>query len=377
MKLPILYSRTSTGAVQIWEIEIDGGKYRTHSGQVDGKIVTKNWAEAEGKNVGKANETTPQQQALLEAQSKWDKKKKEGYHEDVNKIDSFIFFQPMLAKQFDDYKDKIKYPVFVDRKYNGIRCVRDIRGAFSRKGEPFFCINHILKVTNDLFKKWPNLVLDGELYNESYSSLLNRIASLVSVNRKEKDVTDKDHQESERIVKYYVYDAFNFAGVKQETRLSLRRDAIEGLLSGLPHIEIVKARVAHSEKDVYALMNEFVRDGYEGAIIRLDAAYETKRSKNLLKLKKFYDDEFKVVGIEEGTADWRGAAKRIICQIQKGPHAGKTFASNIDGTYEELKELFDNKQKHIGKSATVRYQELSEYGIPLIPYCSLPFRNFE
>ena len=90
--LPTLFSRTSTGAVQQWTVQIDGNKFRVESGQTDGKKVLSEWTVCEPKNVGRANATTAEEQAVCEAQSKWDKKVKLGYTTDVSKIDSSTSF---------------------------------------------------------------------------------------------------------------------------------------------------------------------------------------------------------------------------------------------------------------------------------------------
>lgn len=85
MKLPILYKRTRTGAIQYWEIETQvladntamivktSGQYGTDKPLEHTKAVTK------GKNLGRANQTSPQQQAESEATSDWKKKQDEGY----------------------------------------------------------------------------------------------------------------------------------------------------------------------------------------------------------------------------------------------------------------------------------------------------------
>jgi intein/homing endonuclease len=80
------------------------------------------WTVCEPKNVGRANATTANEQAIGEAQAKWDKKVKLGYTTDVTKIDSSTsFVEPMLAKNYDDYRDKMDWEegVFVQNKYNG------------------------------------------------------------------------------------------------------------------------------------------------------------------------------------------------------------------------------------------------------------------
>lgn len=374
MKLPKLYTRTVSKAIQQWEIIIEGDQYYTIAGQLNGALTKSAPHTAKGKNIGRANETTPEQQSILEAKSKWDKKKKEGYFESVNDIDSKIFVEPMLAQKFMDRREKIKYPVAVEDKYNGIRMVRHEEGGFSRTGEQFFCVDHILESTSGLIKKYPNLVLDGELFSMKYRNLLNRITSLVSVNRKEKDVSADDLAESRRIVEYWVYDAYGYEGITEETPYIQRKDALEELIAGRDFLVYADYRLARDEEAVMNALSNAVSRKMEGVMIKdLNGTYEHKRSKYLLKLKKFEDAEYEVLDIEGGTGNWEGKAKRIICKLPNG----ETFASNIRGTYEELEDLLRNKQKHIGKKATVTYQELSEYGVPLIPYTSLPFRDYE
>jgi hypothetical protein len=106
MKLPKLYSRTATGAVQEWEIEIDGSQYRSIAGQKDGKKIISAWTVVERKNIGKANETSLEEQAMSEAKSKWQKKIDRGYKEDINDIDNATFISPMLAKKWSDENRK-------------------------------------------------------------------------------------------------------------------------------------------------------------------------------------------------------------------------------------------------------------------------------
>ena len=73
MKLPTLYKKTTTGATQMWEIEVENDKFRTISGQLDGKKITNKWTTCTPKNVGKANATTGAEQAIKEAEAKHQK----------------------------------------------------------------------------------------------------------------------------------------------------------------------------------------------------------------------------------------------------------------------------------------------------------------
>src|SRR6478736_5277205 len=128
MNLPTLYARTNTGAIQEWTVEIDGDSYRTIHGQVNGKLQTTEWTVCITTNEGRANERTPDQQAIFEAQAMWQKKIDGGAFEDVADIDNETFVEPMLAKKWEDRKSKVKFPLFCQPKLDGLRAV------ISRKG---------------------------------------------------------------------------------------------------------------------------------------------------------------------------------------------------------------------------------------------------
>jgi DNA ligase 1 len=387
MKLTKLYARTSTGAVQQWEIEIEANWYRTTYGQVDGQLVTTLPTYCKGKNPGKANETNGEEQALKEAQAIWKKKIKEDYKEDISKIDETSFFQCQLAKQFEDYKDKIKYPVAIEDKLNGVKCIFRKSGAFSRTGEEFFCLDHIKEELSPLFDKFPNLILDGELFNPTLKNELNTIASLVSVNRKDKDVSDEDRQRAKEIIQYHVYDGFGYSlpdvggitHLQQDTPFEFRKIDLSYIIKNLQYCKFHGFEYVHSYDEITSLMDKVREEKREGIMIKvLDAPYENKRSKNMLKLKVFYDAEYEVVDFVEGEGNWAGKVKKVICKLPQTSLNGKdTFESNIRGTMESLEHLWNTKEQHIGKRVTVEYQELSVYNIPLIPYCDALFRDYE
>ncbi len=119
MTFPILYSRTSTYSIQTWSIEVSENKFRTISGQIDGKKILSEWTVCTPKNIGRSNETSGSEQALLEAKSKWQKKIDSGYKEDIKDIDITTFTEPMLAKNYDDVD--IIFPVACQPKIDKLR----------------------------------------------------------------------------------------------------------------------------------------------------------------------------------------------------------------------------------------------------------------
>ena len=85
-----IYKRTSAGKIQQWTIEVKDNKFRTVSGQIDGKKTTSSWTECFGKNIGKANETTPRLQAMFEAEAKHTKQL-EKHYQALNFVILFVF----------------------------------------------------------------------------------------------------------------------------------------------------------------------------------------------------------------------------------------------------------------------------------------------
>lgn len=370
---PILYSRDTKGKVRMWQLIREGCQYKTVSGLMDGEKVESGWQYAEIKNSGKANATDPEEQADKECLAKIKKRLKVGYYEKIEDVDSNFYIEPMKSKSFVDYQDKIEYPVAIESKLNGICCIRDNRGATSYKGEQFYCVKHILNATEVLLKKYPKIYLHGELFSYKYKNLLNRMASLVSVNRKEKDVTPENEEEAKNIVEFFIYDGFGGDDITEETPYENRKTWLRGILKGVPYIQFVDYKLAHSLKEVNDELEETKKRKEEGLMVKLlKGKYERKRSKNSLKYKNWTDEEFQVLDVKPGTGHWHDCGKTVVCKLGNG-----TFDCNMRGTQEELRELLKNKQNYIGLKATVRFQEKSEYGKPLIPYSELPFRNYE
>ena len=356
MKLETIYKKTKTGATQEWTIEVSDNKYRTHSGQVGGQITTNAWTVVYGKNVGKANGTTDEQQAMAEAVAKRTKKLESGYFEDVNNINEQQYFEPMLAAKWEDYKDKIQYPIFSQPKLDGIRCIVTIDGMFSRNGKPIISAPHIRESLDAFFYLNPNLILDGELYADKFANDFNAIVSLV---KKTKPTTD-DLKESAKNIEYHIYDIPSVS----ET-FDGRLDALNELFQYFPKcVKLVETHIANNELEVMDLYGEYVDKGFEGQMLRLDSKYENKRSKSLLKHKSFIDEEFQILDIVEGEGNRSGTAGYMVFNTGEG----KRFKSNVKGTWDETAEMLRNKNQLIGKQATIKYFNLTPDGIPRFPF---------
>ena len=360
MKLDTIYKKTKTGATQEWTIEVVGNKYRTHSGQVGGQITTNEWTVVYGKNVGKANETTDKEQAIAEAVAKRTKKLESGYFENIKHINKTQYFEPMLASKWEDSKDKISYPIFSQPKLDGIRCIVTKEGMFSRNGKAIISAPHIRKSLSEVFETHPNLILDGELYADKFANDFNKIVSLV----KKTKPTEDDLFESQRNIQYWIYDipsnSLNFGErcYALDELFDVELDSFE------KHCVLVETDTCDNEDEVMGLYEQYVEQGFEGQMLRLDGKYENKRSKNLMKHKSFVDEEYTILGIVEGEGNRTGTAGYMVFETADG----KRFKSNVKGTWEETAEMLKSKKKLIGKQATIKYFNLTPDGIPRFPY---------
>ena len=374
---PILYKKISTGAIQFWEISVEpqhtgSGMIVTKYGQLgtDSPQTTRDEI-ANGKNTGKANETTPYEQAQAEAQAKWEKQKKKGYvetQEDAicERVDALIEggISPMLAQSYSKHAAKIKFPCYAQPKLDGHRCVAVIQNGkctlWSRTRKRINSVPHIVKELERLCAG-RTVTIDGELYNHAYKSKFEELTSFI---RKEEPA------EGHEIVQYHVYDVVSNLGFDERwddlAGILLHDESSNGTIQRVPTQEIA------SEEDVTGAFSTATGLGYEGIMLRnADGFYANKRSYDLQKVKEFEDSVFKIIGAEEGRGKLAGHVGAFVC-VTTG---GVTFKVKMSGDTEKLKQYFNNQNACVGRILTVQYQGLTgTNGVPRFPV-GLRFRE--
>lgn len=355
-----LYKRNKTGSIQVWTIEVEGNQHRTIIGKKDGKMIVGEWTTEKGKNIGKSNETTPHQQALLVAERKIKKQLENHYVENIKDVDKNRGFQPMLAAGLKI--DELKYPVLTQPKLDGLRCIVTVDGMFSRNGKPIISAPHIYEQLAPLFDSDPTLIFDGELYNHELKDDFNTIISLA---RKTKPKSE-DLEQSAKMIEYWIYDLprcqKNDDSTVFSTRMLMLHDLIEPL--NAKNIKLTPTNNIFEEKDVMSYFQDYLAAGYEGQMIRLDEPYEQRRSKSLLKHKEFQDTEYVIIDIGEGRGKRKGTAGFLVHENEEG----RQFHSNLKFTYDEAKEIWENRDSYIGKTATVKFFNKTPDNIPRFPY---------
>ena len=359
MELQTLYKKTATGAINRWTMFVEGNCYWTEFGKIDGVIQKSDKVYCNGKNKGRSNETTDEEQAILEANSAWNKKReREGFVLNIKELEEeYVFKPPMLAKKFEgEYKEEMK---FIQPKLDGIRCnISLIKGkitALSRHNMEFSSTRHIEEELSDFIYTFDGIHLDGELYNHELHDDFNKIVSLV----RKKKITDKDKEEIESKVKYYIYDAW--IDGEEDMTFEERNRLIEENLSNMKNVVVVPTYQINNKDDIDEYFNRFIDYGYEGAIIRTNDPYEHKRSKNLLKYKKFQDDEFEILDVKVGKNNT--IAESVTIRLKNGNICSATLAFPDD----KCKEILENKNNYIGKMATVCYFGITNDGLLRFP----------
>jgi len=387
-EFPQLQGEAQTGKTKMWSIRVferDGtGVIQTTYGYVDGKKQVNEKVIAEGKNLGKKNETTPLQQAINEARTAWIKKKESGYaassetdtamqvdeksdsegeqaHTEGGRskgIDASVP-SPMLAHDYNKRGKSIQFPCYVQRKYDGTRCVGiPQKGLFSRNRKAYPHLEHILQELNKLPQ---HLILDGELYSNTLT--FQEIVGLVK-----RETLKKGDEEKQKHIQFHVYDIISDQPYEQRLKM------LQQLFSKnkFQHLVPVHTDECKSEEHMKELHAQYVAEGYEGIMLRnKTGAYKGVRSADLQKFKEFFDDEYKVIHYKEGEGQEAGCVL-WICQTKEG----KVFHCRPRGTREDRIQLFQEGKKYVGKLLTVRFQELTNDGIPRFPV-GIAFRDYE
>jgi len=349
MRLNTLYSRATNGKINEYVVEVEDNKYRTISGYTDGVKTTSEWKVCAAKSY-----CTAEEQAMKEATAMHRKKMETGSFENISDIDNETYFEPMLAHDWHKEKAKVKFPIYSQPKLDGIRCIVKKDGMWSRNGKRIISAPHIFETMKYLFETDPNLVFDGELYADKFANDFNAICSLV----KKTKPTEEDLVKSKEQIQYHIYDLPSDKGIFSE-----RYNMLWSLK--LPDCcVLVDTHECFENEDIENYYYEYIEQGYEGQMIRLDKPYENKRSKSLLKHKSFIDEEYTILGVEEGIGNKTGMVGSFIFESK----TGKRFNSSPKFNWEECQRMWAERDQLIGKSATVKYFNLTPDGVPRFPY---------
>lgn len=378
-----LISRDSKGKIRVveisykWEDDYSGFVIRRYTYQYGGKVTAQPEIVVDkGKGVGKGRRTVTEQ-AQLEYNSHLKKYQDKGYKlldKEINKYskeeleallptevtDANGCLKPMLAKDFNKVASSaLEKKWLASRKIDGVRCLMYCSNGeihtTSRGGQHYdYSTKHITEHPDmvALMDKFPNLILDGELYIHG-----RPLQYISGVARLEVDKYSKCED-----LEYWIYDIVDVDS-KFEDRLEVLEDIVAPYFE---NSDIKVKMVEHVEcegwNEIKTLHDKYVSEGFEGVVIRNPGKTYgvNKRTNDMIKVKMYKDEEFEIVDISEGL---REEDMCFICKTDKGLE----FKAKPMGNRELKQQYRDRLSEIIGKMATVKFFYYSESGVPLQP----------
>ena len=263
--------------------------------------------------------------------------------------------KPMLAYPVSDKPIDYSKPVFIQPKLDGVRCViqydAGVVTAYSRTGKEWKNIEHIKLNLYKFFDKFPNVILDGELYNHDLRDNFEKIISLV---RKTKP-TDEDRLDAAELTQFHCYDIIDETLTFEERNNFITKElSISYCVKQLMTYEIYNEEAAKERHRIN------LKAGYEGSIVRTNDVYKCGRSWSLRKFKDFHDAEAYIVGYEVGKGKREGTLGKFLMQDEDGNKFGCPPGKGY--TYKDMKDMLDNIHEYMGQTATFTYFERTKAG---------------
>lgn len=406
MKLDTLYTLDSKGKVRVFECEVNTGMIPnkkesvsasteydnvhiiTRTGLLGGKLIKK----VELVKQGKQKRNTFQQ-AVNQAKALWEDKLDSGYktlsqldqkmgttvYSDtqamtlklaIERIPEFALtnsnwdYLPMLAHKFKDIKNP-QYPYFAQPKLNGVRMMAKYENTMApnpiklcSRGGQYYIVPHISDELESIFSKLEDrrIIFDGELYKHGVP-----LQDISGAARKE---VSNNMFASNNWLEYHIYDVIdlNKLDLEQKDR-TLLLNQITFLVDKNKYIKFVPTIIVNDKEQVQINHDFYIEQGYEGLILRSpNSKYEfNQRSKGLLKVKMYQDEEFTIIG--SGYDDNKSLGESFYFELQNNINES-TFKSRPTGSISDKVKWATNIEDIIGKKATVRFFERSKDGIP-------------
>ena len=263
-------------------------------------------------------------------------------------------FDVMLGTPIDKVKLKGDEQIFISRKLNGTRCAFIGDKCMTRQGKEYKGLNHIIKDLHRLGLR--NCFVDGELLYKNEERLSDSEAFQKGTGIAMSKDTDKSD------LKLVIFDVFPleefWRGKSKESYYKRKKMLLEvkediELFDEVKNIEVVQMCYEGTDhSQIWKWLDYAEENDWEGIILNLDMPYECKRTKNLIKVKKFFSCDIKCTGVEEGSGRNKGTLGALICDYKGNKvNVGSGFSD------EDRKRIWQHPEDIIGKIITVKYKE--------------------
>ena len=265
-------------------------------------------------------------------------------------------FDVMLGTSIEKVKLKGDEKIFISQKLNGTRCAFIGDKCMTRQGKEYTGLKHIVEELQDLVGT--NMFVDGELIYKNKEGLSDSEAFQKGTGI----AMSKDEDKSE--LKLVVFDMFPldefWEGASKEVYserlvkylLPLRNKISTNHFENVSIVPMFYNGNDHSE--IWNWLDYAEKNDMEGVIVNLDTPYECKRSKNLLKVKKFYTYDLEVIDVEEGDGRNKGTLGALVVKYKNNTvNVGSGF------TDADRKIVWENKADIIGRVIEVKFKEIT------------------
>lgn len=288
----------------------------------------------------------------------------------VNKVWKNLIpnFDVMLCSKYEGEPLNSDLLWWIEPKLDGMRVLLFLEEgnmrALSRNGKPVYNLNPLLL---SLFKIAPNNVIDCELYNGSWEESISAGKSF-------------DSDEKPKIWAFDIIPIEEFNSGEGVSPLYKRRNTLENIyekwinttdLSLQNQFNLNKKIVVNEPVEVYEATEIFMEEGFEGAVLKnSNSVYEFKRSKNWMKITREllpnsqqYNEDYLIIGVQEGRGRLEGLLGAFICETSNG----KEFHCGSGLSDIQRKEFWSKSESLAGNYIEVKFRRMTPDGVPLFP----------
>lgn len=122
---------------------------------------------------------------------------------------------------------------------------------------------------------------------------------------------------------------------------------------GSKNVEIVPRVYSGTDHtEIWKWLDIAEKEDWEGIMINLDTPYECKRTKNLIKVKKFHSADLLCTSVEEGSGRNKETLGALVCSY-------KGYSVNVGSgfTDEQRRFYWGNPDEVVGRIVSVKYKE--------------------
>ena len=241
----------------------------------------------------------------------------------------------------------------LSQKLNGNRCTYYNGDFYTRQNKKYIGLNHI-KADIEKIPNAKEYVFDGELIYKNNEGLSDSSAF-----QKGTGIANNKSESKEelKLVLFDVLPKEEFDNKISKDTYKIRKKHLLDLKQyETENIEIVQMFYEGTDQlEIWKWLDYCEQHDMEGCMLNLDTTYECKRTKSLMKIKKFYDFDLQIVGYEEGTGRNKGRLGAFVVDYN-----GNKVKVGSGYSDEERVNFWNNRDKYIGRVITVKYKEISK-----------------